>query len=133
MDVSGKIALVTGSGSGIGASIALTLAKYGADIVVIDKRQNEAENICAKIKAIGRKCLFFVADTSDFNEADRIVNETIKEFGKIDIIVNNAGINMDGVIWKMTEEQWDKVINVNLKDILITSVRFLLCIVDRNL
>jgi len=115
MNLSGKSAIVTGSGSGIGASIALTLSNLGADIIVIDKRRKEAEEISEKIKVIGRKCLVFVADVSDFDEAERIVNITIEKFGKIDILVNNAGINLDGVIWKMTEKQWDTVINVNLK------------------
>ena len=115
MNLSGKSAIVTGSGSGIGASIALTLAGFGADVVILDRRQKEAEEISEKIISMGRKSLIFTADISDFKEADRIVNAVVKEFGKLDILVNNAGINMDGVIWKMTEEQWDNVINVNLK------------------
>lgn len=115
MNLSGKSAIVTGSGSGIGASIALTLASFGADVVILDRRQKEAEEVSEKIKSMGRKSLVFTADISDFKEADRIINDVIVEFGKLDILVNNAGINMDGVIWKMTEEQWDNVINVNLK------------------
>ncbi|GMT44759.1 MAG: beta-ketoacyl-ACP reductase [bacterium] len=115
MNLSGKSAIVTGSGSGIGASIALTLSNLGADIIIIDKKQKEAERISEKIKALGRKCLVFIADISDFDEAERIVNATVEKFGKIDILINNAGINLDGVIWKMTEKQWDTVINVNLK------------------
>lgn len=115
MNLSGKSAIVTGSGSGIGASIALTLSNLGANIIIIDKKQKEAEKIAEKIKALGRKRLVFIADISDFDEAEKIVNITIEKFGKIDILVNNAGINLDGVIWKMTEEQWDTVINVNLK------------------
>jgi len=115
MNLSRKSAIVTGSGSGIGASIALILSNLGADIIIIDKRRKEAEKISEKIKALGRKCHVFIADVSDFDEAERIVNATVEKFGKIDILINNAGINMDGVIWKMTEEQWDTVINVNLK------------------
>ena len=115
MNLSGKSAIVTGSGSGIGASIALTLASFGADVVILDRRQKEAEEVSEKIKNMGRKSLVFTADISDFKEADRIIHAIIAEFGKLDILVNNAGINMDGVIWKMTEEQWDNVINVNLK------------------
>lgn len=113
MMLKNKVAIVTGASQGIGAAIALKLAENGADIIIIDKKESaEIEN---KIKSIGRKCKTFNADISDFKLAETIVLEVVKEFGKIDILVNNAGINKDSVIWKMTEEQWDAVININLK------------------
>lgn len=115
MNFEGKTAIVTGSGSGIGSSIAIKLAKNGADILIVDKREKEANEISDIIKKIGRKTLVSVSDVSDYNNCQEVVENCIKTFGHVDILVNNAGINKDGVIWKMTEEQWDSVITINLK------------------
>lgn len=113
MNLSGKTAIVTGAGQGIGAAIALKLAGHGADIIIIDKK--EAAEIADQIKIHGRKCKSYQADISDFKAAEKIISEIAVESGRIDILVNNAGINKDSVIWKMTEEQWDAVLNINLK------------------
>ncbi len=115
MNLNGKLAIVTGGGQGIGAAIALKLAEYGADIVVIDRKEKEANDVIAAIEKLGRKGLVVIADIANFQEADKAVSTILTKFNKIDILVNNAGINRDGVVWKMTEEQWDSVINVNLK------------------
>lgn len=115
MNLSNKTAIVTGSGSGIGAAVALKLAALGADVVIIDKNIQPARAVADEIISSGRKCKIYESDISDFQSAEKNIAEIIKESGKIDILVNNAGINRDGVIWKMTEEQWDSVINVNLK------------------
>lgn len=115
MNLSGKTAIVTGGGQGIGAAISLKLAENGADIAIIDVKKTEAELVEKQIKALGRKCLIVIADTSDFSAVHNSVDSIQKYFSRIDILVNNAGINRDGVIWKMTEDQWDSVISVNLK------------------
>ncbi len=116
MNLEGKSAIVTGGSLGIGTAIALKLAEYGANVAInYRKHKDEAEEVVSKVEAMGRKGLVVQADISSFNEAEKMVNKVISEFDGIDILVNNAGINWDGVIWKMTEEQWDRVIEVNLK------------------
>ncbi len=116
INIEGKSAIVTGGSTGIGSAIAYKLATCGANVAIIDrKHQDEAEELLNKIKALGRKGIVLQADISIFEDAGKMVDSVVKEFGKLDILVNNAGINWDGVIWKMTEEQWDKVIDINLK------------------
>ncbi|OGU60506.1 MAG: beta-ketoacyl-ACP reductase [Ignavibacteria bacterium GWF2_33_9] len=116
MNLSDKIAIVTGGASGIGAAISFKLAECGANVAIIDKKEVlEAQTIINTIEELGRKCVFICADISDFQASGNAILEILSKFGKIDILVNNAGINKDGVIWKMTEEQWDNVININLK------------------
>jgi len=116
ISLSGKIAIITGGASGIGAAASLKFAENGANIAIVDQKdENDALVIINQINAIGRKCLYIKADISDYKSAEIAVNSIRNEFGQIDILVNNAGINRDGVIWKMTEEQWDSVININLK------------------
>ena len=112
----GKSAIVTGGSLGIGTAIALRLAEYGANVAInYRKHKEEAEEVINKVKALGRKGLVVQADISNFADAGKMVDSVVKEFGGLDILVNNAGINWDGVIWKMSEEQWDSVININLK------------------
>ena len=116
MDLSGKAAIVTGGSLGIGTAISLILAEFGADVAInYRKHKKEAEEVVEKIIKKGRKGLVVQADVSDFSAANQMVDKVLNEFGHLDILVNNAGINWDGVIWKMTEEQWDTVININLK------------------
>ena len=111
-----KNAIVTGGSLGIGAAIALDLADNGANVALnFRKHKDEAQAIIDKIDAMGRKGLLVQADVSNFSDAQRMVDTVTKEFGKLDILVCNAGINWDGVIWKMTEEQWDTVMAINLK------------------
>ncbi len=116
INLDGKSAVVTGGSRGIGSAVSLSLAQHGADVAIIDRDHlEEAEKTIKQIKALGRRGIVIQADTSVFKDASENVAEVIKEFGRLDILVNNAGINWDGVIWKMTEEQWDKVIDINLK------------------
>jgi 3-oxoacyl-[acyl-carrier protein] reductase len=111
-----KNAIVTGGSLGIGAAIALDLAENGANVALnFRKHKDEAQAIIDKINAMGRKGFLVQADVSSFNDAQRMVDTVVKEFGRLDILVCNAGINWDGVIWKMTEEQWDTVMAINLK------------------
>ncbi len=116
MDLEGKSAIVTGGSLGIGAAIALDLGRNGANVALnYRKHAEEAQKSAEQIKDMGRKALVIKADVSSFQDAQNMVKTAIEAFGRVDILVNNAGINQDGVLWKMTEEQWDNVINVNLK------------------
>ena len=116
MDLEKKVALITGGSMGIGTAICLDLAKNGADVALTYRKHGEeAKAIAAQIEDMGRKAKAYQVDVSNFNEAQKLVAEIVQEFGHLDILVNNAGMNWDGVIWKMTEEQWDKVMDVDLK------------------
>jgi 3-oxoacyl-[acyl-carrier protein] reductase len=112
----GKTALITGAARGIGKAIALKYASEGANIaftdLVIDENAKATEN---EIAALGAKVKGYASDASNFEEAHKVVDEIIKDFGRIDILVNNAGITRDGLMVRMTEQQWDIVIKVNLK------------------
>ncbi len=112
----GKKAILTGGSLGIGAAIARELGRQGARVAInYRKHDTEAKQVVADIEAAGSKGLAIKADVASFADAQRMVDEVREKFGGLDILVNNAGINRDGVIWKMTEEQWDQVIDVNLK------------------
>jgi 3-oxoacyl-[acyl-carrier protein] reductase len=101
---------------GIGTAITLELAEQGADVAfTYRKHAEEAQSLADKVAASGRKAVPIQADSSSFKEAQAAVDKAVKELGGLDILVNNAGINMDGVVWKMEEEQWDRVLDVNLK------------------
>ncbi len=116
MDLKGKIALVTGGSMGIGTEISLDLAKNGADVALTyRKHEMEAKEIADQINAMGRKGKEYKIDVSEFEAVQKLVKKVLEDFGGIDILINNAGMNWDGVVWKMTEEQWDAVINVDLK------------------
>ena len=116
MELDGKVALVTGGARGIGAAIALDLARHGADIAICDLgRAAETETLFDLIGGLGKKVAFISADVSDFARAEEVVAEVVRSFSRLDILINNAGIYADHVIWKMTEQEWDRVINVNLK------------------
>jgi 3-oxoacyl-[acyl-carrier protein] reductase len=116
MLLEGKNALVTGGSQGIGAAVALALAREGANVCFTYRTHpEEAEKIKDDIEKVGRRAVALKCDTSVFADAEKVVQTVLSELGRIDILVNNAGMNWDGVSWKMTEEQWDRVIDVNLK------------------
>jgi 3-oxoacyl-[acyl-carrier protein] reductase len=116
MDLEGKVALITGGSMGIGTAISLNSAQNGADVALTYRRhEQEALDVVAKITGMGRKSKAYKVDVSEFDAVQNLVNEVVQEFGHVDILINNAGMNWDGVVWKMTEEQWDKVIDVDLK------------------
>lgn len=111
-----KSAIVTGAARGIGREIALELAKMGADVIVNDIKESEESNeLLKEIENMGRKVSFIAADISNSDEAKNLINAVAKEFGKVDIIVNNAGITRDGLLLRMSESDFDSVIRVNLK------------------
>ncbi len=112
----GKTALVTGASRGIGRAIALKLAEQGANVAITNSRPDEAgQAVEDEINALGVKGKRYVSDASSFEDAHKVVEAVKEEFGRIDILVNNAGITKDGLMMRMSEEQWDTVINVNLK------------------
>jgi 3-oxoacyl-[acyl-carrier protein] reductase len=116
LELEGKSAIVTGGSLGIGRAIALELAREGANVAVNYRRHDdEAKAVVADIEEMGRKGLAVKADVSSYADAEAMVAKVRETFGRYDLLVCNAGITWDGVIWKMTEEQWDAVINVNLK------------------
>lgn len=112
----GKTALVTGGSRGIGKAIALKLAEHGANVAFTDLFINEVTAELEKeLAALGVKGKAYASDASKFAESQVVVDQIVEDFGKIDILVNNAGITKDGLLMRMTEEQWDAVININLK------------------
>jgi 3-oxoacyl-[acyl-carrier protein] reductase len=116
MELEGKVAIVTGGSLGIGSAIALALGKEGASVALnYRKHDTEAKAIADQILSMGRKGMAIKADVSKTEDAKSMVDKVKEVFGRLDILVCNAGINMDSVIWKMTEEQWDTVLSVNLK------------------
>jgi 3-oxoacyl-[acyl-carrier protein] reductase len=116
MLLEGKNAIVTGGSQGIGAAISLDLAREGANVcLTYRKHKDEAIEYAEQITAMGRKALALQCDIASFEDAESVVKAALDEFGRLDILVNNAGMNWDGVSWKMSEEQWDRVLEVNLK------------------
>ena len=119
MRVAGKTALVTGAGSGLGRSIALALAEAGADVAVTElpSRLENARAVAASIRSIGRKALVVKLDVTSVKNIERAVAEVVRGFSRIDILVNNAGINIPRQALEVTEEDWDRVLDVNLKGV----------------
>jgi 3-oxoacyl-[acyl-carrier protein] reductase len=115
MNFEGRTAVVTGASRGIGKVIALQFAKHGADVACIATSQSGASITAAEVKALGRKSLGIGCDISNSENVEKTVEEILADFGKIDILINNAGITKDTLLMKMTDEDWDSVINVNLK------------------
>ena len=115
MELSGKVALVTGAAQGIGKAIALLLARNGADVVVSDINLDKAQETANEIQGIGRRSVAIKVNVADLKDVERMVKAIVEQFGRIDILVNNAGITRDRLILRMTEEDWDAVLDVNLK------------------
>ena len=111
----GKKALVTGAARGIGRAIAEKLAAEGADVVVCDLNRDWLAETGQAITALGRKALMLATDVSQAKSVQQTVDEALKAFGELDILVNNAGITRDGFLVRMSEEDWDQVLDVNLK------------------
>jgi len=115
MRLKDKVALITGGARGIGQAIALTFAGEGADIVVADVNLEVARKTASEIEAMGRKALALEMDVTDFAKVEEGMNKILDKFAKVDILVNNAGITKDNLILRMSQAEWDAVINVNLK------------------
>jgi 3-oxoacyl-[acyl-carrier protein] reductase len=115
VELSGKVALVTGAAQGIGKAIALLLARNGADVVVSDINLEKAQETTNEIEGMGRRSFAIKVNVADLKDVERMVEAIVEQFGRIDILVNNAGITRDRLILRMTEEDWDAVLDVNLK------------------
>ena len=112
----GKVALITGAARGIGKAIAMKFASEGADVAFTDIVINEVgEQTVKDIEAFGHKVKAYASNAANFEETHNVVNQILADFGRIDILVNNAGITKDGLMLRMSEAQWDAVLNVNLK------------------
>ena len=123
MDLSNKVAIVTGSARGIGKAIALKLAEVGADVVVNDiaAAAEAMEGTAAEIRALNRKALVVTADVSSTPDVARLIETTVATMGRIDILVNNAGVTRDQLVMRMTDEDWDTVLNIDLKSAFLCS------------
>jgi len=113
----GKVALVTGGGRGIGREIALLFAKEGADVALCDVDLKIAQATQSDIEALGRRAMSFGTDVTDFKKVEEMVNLILDNLKRIDILVNNAGITRDNLLLRMSEQDWDKVLAVNLKGV----------------
>ncbi|GAB3721193.1 3-oxoacyl-ACP reductase [Nocardiopsis nanhaiensis] len=113
-NLKGRSAVVTGAGSGLGRSEALALAQQGADVVVNDMG-SAAEDVVEEIKALGRSAVAVTGDVGDWSMGERLVRTAVDEFGGLDIVVNNAGITRDRMLFNLSEEDWDDVVRVHLK------------------
>ncbi len=112
----GKVAIVTGAACGIGKAIALKFAAEGTDVAFTDLAIDENGLATQKeIEALGVKAKGYASNAADFEDTHKVVTEVVKDFGRVDILVNNAGITRDGLMMRMSEQQWDMVININLK------------------
>ena len=122
MHLEGKVAIVTGASRGIGRAVAINLAQSGADIVVnYSGSEGAAQETVEAVQALGRKAIKFKANVANADEVASMVEEAHKEFGHIDILVNNAGITRDGLLMRMKDEDFDAVIDINLKGVYLVT------------
>ncbi len=118
MDLSNKVAIVTGGASGIGRAISLSLAKHGANVVVnYNRSADKANALVTEIESFGGKAVAVQADVSQYQDAEKLMQTALDTFGTLNILVNNAGITDDALILRMSEQQFDNVINTNLKGV----------------
>jgi 3-oxoacyl-[acyl-carrier protein] reductase len=116
--LNGKVALITGGSRGIGQAIVETFAQQGADIAFTYLSSEEkAQEIVADISKLGIKIVAYKSNAADYQEAEKLINDVVATFGKIDILINNAGITKDTLMLRMSEDQWDAVIDINLKSV----------------
>lgn len=121
MDLKGQVAVITGGARGIGKTIAEALARKGVNIVIADISSEQAQGTATEMEKLGVKATGAGLDASKSEEVFKVFGEIAKDYGKIDILVNNAGITRDGLIMRMKEEDWDAVININLKSVFLCS------------
>ncbi len=116
-----RVAIVTGSARGIGKAIAVKLAQEGHNIVISDILEEAAQATAKEIEALGVKTLAIVADVSKAEDAEKLIKQTVETFGQLDVLVNNAGVTRDNLAIRMSEAEWDMVLNINLKGTFLCS------------
>ena len=121
MKLEGKVAFVTGFGSGLGQAIAVLFAQEGAAVAGTSTTEAKGRDTLAMIEKVGSKALFRPGDVSNSAQMKALIDETVKQFGGLDIVVNSAGVRTNGSITEITEEQWDRTIDVNLKGVFVVS------------
>ena len=121
MKLEGKVAFVTGFGSGLGQAIAVLFAKEGAAVAGTSTTEAKGRDTVAMIEKAGRKALFRQGDVSKSEQMKALIDDTVRQFGGLDIVVNSAGVRTNGSITEITEEQWDRTIDVNLKGVFVVS------------
>jgi 3-oxoacyl-[acyl-carrier protein] reductase len=119
-----QIAVVTGAGRGIGRAIALKFANEGADVVVVSRTQENSEKVAAEIRALGRKAWAHAVDVADAAAVNAAAEKILAEADKVDILVNNAGVTRDGLLMRMSDADWDTVLNTNLKGAFLVTKAF---------
>lgn len=115
MTLQGKVAIITGARQGIGEGVALSMARAGADLMLVSRSISQNDSVVQAILDMGRRVEVMQVDVSNREQVQQMVERTLSVFGRVDILFNNAGISKPAMLWKMTEDQWDQVINVNLK------------------
>lgn len=120
-DLSNKIAIITGGNRGLGKTMALALAKAGANIVIIGRDEERNEQVVKQIHDLGRRAISFTTDISNINSIEKFTEQVVNTFGKIDILVNNAGVSLTKAALEITEEEWDKVMDLNVKSLFFCS------------
>src|SRR5262249_48577379 len=121
MKLKGKVAFVTGFGSGLGRAIAVLFAQEGAAVAGTSTTEAKGRDTAARIEKTGNEALFGAGDVSNLAQMKALIDEAVKQFGGLDIVVNSAGVRTNGSITEITEEQWDRTISVNLKGVFVIS------------
>ena len=132
MDLEGKVAVVTGTGRGIGTGIATVLAKHGADLVLTDREVSGAEETAVELRKAGRRVLVLEHDVTSWESSQEIARKAIAEFGNIDVLVTNAGVSKSVPFVELTGEEWDRVNNVNAKGVFLTCKAFVPHMIERK-
>lgn len=131
-NLKGKVAVVTGASSGLGLDAARAYAKYGADVALLARRKEKLEAVAAEIESMGRKALAVVCDVSDPDSIKHAADEVLAHFGKVDIILNNAGIATRGSVVDLPIEEWDKAMNTNVRGIYLICKHFIPGMIERQ-
>ena len=131
-DLNGKVAVVTGASSGLGADAAIAYAKQGANVAILARRMDKLEEVKKEIDSLGKKCLALECDVTDEENVKNTIDTVLKEYGHIDILLNNAGVAVGGGVDTLTEEAWDKSMDTNVKSIFLVSKYVIPCMKERN-
>jgi 2-deoxy-D-gluconate 3-dehydrogenase len=132
-DLKGKVALVTGGTKGLGYSMSVGLASYGADVAISSRTQADCDRVSEEIRSLGRRSLGKATDAASVKQNEELIDEVVKQLGKIDIIVCNAGLATTIDAFKMTEEEWDIIVDTNLKGVFFSARAAAMKMVEKNI